>query len=73
MKGDLYVPVPNLPYFANTPAVQAMNAAFDKYYPGMRKSNFYQESYLAIWASGLLFGDAAKAGGLGANGSTPTR
>ena len=49
-----------------------MNAAFDKYYPGMRSSSTYQEAYASMWASGLLFADAAKAGGLGANGTTPT-
>ena len=35
--------VTNLPYFANTPAIQTMNAAFDKYYPGMRSSPLYNE------------------------------
>ena len=72
VKGVLYVPVTDLPYFANTPAIQTMNAAFDKYYPGMRNSPLYNELYEGLWISGLLFGDAAKAGGLGANGTTPT-
>ncbi len=70
--GGLYANVTNVPYFANTPEIQTMNAAFDKYYPGMRSSSTYQEAYASMWASGLLFADAAKAGGLGANGTTPT-
>ena len=49
-----------------------MNAAFDKYYPGLRSSPSFSEGTASIWMSGLLFADAAKAGGLGANGSTPT-
>jgi branched-chain amino acid transport system substrate-binding protein len=73
VKGTLYATVPDLPYYASTPATQTMNAAFDKYYPGMRTNAVsYNEIYASMWVSGLLFADAAKAGGLGANGSTPT-
>ena len=70
--GGLYVNVTNVPYFANTPAIQTMNAAFDKYFPGMRNSSTFSEGTASMWDSGLLFADAAKAGGLGANGTTPT-
>ena len=70
--GGLYANVTNLPYFANAPAIQTMNAALDKYFPGLRSSSTYQEGLASMWDSGLLFADAAKAGGLGANGSTPT-
>ncbi len=72
VNGDLYAPVPDLPYFANTPGTRMMNAAFDKYYPGLRKSSDFNEQFAGLWISGLLFEDAAKAGGLGANGSKPT-
>jgi branched-chain amino acid transport system substrate-binding protein len=72
VNGDLYAPVSNLPYFASTSATQTMNAAFDQYFPGLRKSSDFNEQFLGLWASGLLLQDAAKAGGLGANGSTPT-
>jgi branched-chain amino acid transport system substrate-binding protein len=72
VSGDLYAPVSNLPYFANTPAMQTMNAAFEKYYPGLTKTSDFSEIFTSLWISGLLFEDAAKAGGLGANGSTPT-
>jgi branched-chain amino acid transport system substrate-binding protein len=72
-KGALYAPISDMPYFANTPAIKKMNAAFDKYYPGMRKdTTTYSELDVGLWASALLFADAASAGGLGANGTTPT-
>ncbi len=70
--GGLYANVTNVPYFANTPANQTMNAAFDKYFPGLRNSSTFSEGTASMWDSGLLFVDAAKAGGLGANGSAPT-
>jgi branched-chain amino acid transport system substrate-binding protein len=73
LKDDLVGPSPNIPFYADTPAVTAMNAAIDKYYPGLRQNadDFNQYS-MGAWPSGLLFAAAAKAGGLGANGSTPT-
>jgi branched-chain amino acid transport system substrate-binding protein len=62
----------NLPYFADTPAVQAMNAAVDKYYPGIRNNaNNWSELAAGAWPSGLLLEDAAKAGGLTAS-DTPS-
>jgi branched-chain amino acid transport system substrate-binding protein len=62
----------NIPYFADTPAVQAMNAAVDKYYPGIRNDpvNWVEQS-VSLWASGLLLQDALKGGGLTAS-STPS-
>jgi branched-chain amino acid transport system substrate-binding protein len=70
--GGLYLNVTNIPYFVNTPAIQKMNAAFDKYFPGLRTSPLFNEGTASMWDSGLLFAAAAKAGGLGANGSAPT-
>ena len=70
--GGLYLNVTNVPYFADIPANTTMNAAFDKYFPGLRTNPNFNETWASQWDSGLLFGDAAKAGGLGANGSTPT-
>jgi branched-chain amino acid transport system substrate-binding protein len=49
-----------------------MNAAVDKYEPGTRTNSAWGELASESWAAGLLFADAAKAGNLGANGSTPT-
>lgn len=73
IKDNLVGPSPNVPYYANTPGIQAMNQALDKYYPGLRENaNAYTEVAMEAWPSGLLFQDAAKAGGLGANGGDPT-
>ena len=71
--GGLYLNVTNVPYFADIPANRTMNAAFDKYFPGLRTNpNFNEGHWASQWQSGLLFADGAKAGGLGANGTTPT-
>jgi branched-chain amino acid transport system substrate-binding protein len=73
LKDNLVGPSPNIPFYADTPAVAAMNAALDKYYPGMReKVDVYNEFSMGAWPSGLLFEAAAKAGGVGANGTAPT-
>jgi branched-chain amino acid transport system substrate-binding protein len=73
LKDNLVGPSPNLPFYATTAAMTAMNAAIDKYYPGLRQdSASYNEFAMGAWPSGLLFEAAAKAGGLGANGSDPT-
>jgi branched-chain amino acid transport system substrate-binding protein len=56
----------NIPYFVNTPAVQTMNAALDKYYPGLRtNAKLWEGTDLGDWASGVLLADAIRAGGLG--------
>ncbi|MCM3884756.1 ABC transporter substrate-binding protein [Frankia sp. R82] len=73
LKDNLVGPASSVPYFLNTPALQAMNTAVDKYVPGLRDDKtLYNQSAPLGWLSGKLFGAAAKAGGLGANGSTPT-
>jgi branched-chain amino acid transport system substrate-binding protein len=61
------------PYFSTSPIVQPMNAAVDKYDPGLRASttggwNGYAENG---WVGGLLLGAAIKAGGLTPS-ATPT-
>jgi branched-chain amino acid transport system substrate-binding protein len=70
--GGLYLNVTNVPYFADIPANRTMNAAFDKYFPGLRTNPNFNETWASQWQSGLLFAHGAKAGGLGANGTTPT-
>jgi branched-chain amino acid transport system substrate-binding protein len=67
-----YFTVPNFPYFVNTPAIKAMNKAFDKYAPGLRKDVNYGEFSMEAWVAGLMFQAAASAGHLGANGKAPT-
>jgi branched-chain amino acid transport system substrate-binding protein len=58
----------DLPFFATTSNVQAMDAALDKYYPGLRtNANIFSALAAYSWPSGLLLEDAVKAGGL-----TPT-
>jgi branched-chain amino acid transport system substrate-binding protein len=43
-----------------------MNAAVDKYYPGLRQNpNLWGEFVVLSWPSGLLLEHAVKAGGLG--------
>ena len=58
---------------ADIPANRTMNAAFDKYFPGLRTSPELQRDLgfaVAVRSAVRLHG--AKAGGLGANGTTPT-
>jgi branched-chain amino acid transport system substrate-binding protein len=69
LKDNLAGPSDDLPLYASSPAITAMNAALDKYYPGLRKDPYYDEAVTNAWTSGLLLEAAAKAGGLGANGS----
>ncbi len=62
----------DLPFFANNPAVNAMNAAVNKYEPGTSSSQFWSGgASVEPWASGLLLEDAVKAGGIGPS-ATPT-
>ncbi len=72
LKDGLVTPYEMLPYWVNTPATQAMNTAVDKYYPGLRSNvNVWNESVVLGWPSGVLLGDAIKAGGLQPS-DTPT-
>jgi branched-chain amino acid transport system substrate-binding protein len=69
---DLWGEYNNIPFFASTPAVQTMNAAVDKYYPGLRSNaTYWTELDVGGWASGLLLEDAVKAGGVTAS-DTPS-
>ena len=67
---NLWSEYSNLPFWANTAAVQPMNAALDKYFPGLRtNTNEYSETSAEAWPAGLLIADAVKAGGLTAAGT----
>jgi branched-chain amino acid transport system substrate-binding protein len=69
-KNNLLGEFPDLPFFANTPAVQAFNSAMDKYYPGVRENvNVMNQDAFMAWVSGELLVDAIKAGGLTASGT----
>jgi branched-chain amino acid transport system substrate-binding protein len=65
---------PNLPFsVTNTPEAQRMLAAFKKYQPGLTSDPNYNEEVVESWASGLLFAQAAKNGGLGLNGAATSQ
>lgn len=63
----------DLPFFVNTPATQAMNAAVNKYAPGLvdKPASWTGGTSVETWASGLLLEHAVTAGGLKA-GDTPS-
>ena len=61
----------NYPYFASSPAITAINAGVDKYYPGLAESTTQWLNSVTTWASGMLLADAIKGGGL-TSGDTPT-
>jgi branched-chain amino acid transport system substrate-binding protein len=72
VKNNLWSEYNDLPYWQNTPSIQQMNAAVDKYYPGLRQNvNSWNQGAAEAWPAGILLADAVKAGGLGAN-DTPT-
>lgn len=69
---NFWIDFSNLPYFATTPAVQAFNAALDRYYPGLREgksSTQWNGQASQDWAAGLLIGDAVKGSGVPASGT----
>lgn len=73
IKDNLWSEYSDLPFWdSSSPAVKAMDAAVDKYYPGLRSdTNTWSELAALSWPSGLLLADAVKAGGL-ARGNAPT-
>ena len=62
----------NVPYFSNIPANNTMNAAFDKYFPGMKEEPGLQRGKRLAVGLRLAVRGGGQRGGLGANGSTPT-
>jgi branched-chain amino acid transport system substrate-binding protein len=72
IKDYLWSAYGNAPFWDDTPAVQAMNAAVDKSYPGLTTNPLaWGELGVQAWTAGLLLNDAVKAGGL-TSGATPT-
>lgn len=67
LKDHLWAPFATLPMFADKPAVQQLNQAVDKYYPGLRTSDEYDEYVVEAWAGGRLIEAAVKATGLGSD------
>ncbi len=71
LEKSLWMAFSNYPFMVNTPAVNAMNSAIDKYYPGLRKQALYSGFAEQAWAGGLLLQAAFKNAGLTAS-ETPT-
>jgi len=71
LNNNLWLESIGVPFFANTPTVQAADAAIDKYYPGLRSSLVWNENAIMGWSTGLLLEDALKGGGL-TSSSDPT-
>jgi branched-chain amino acid transport system substrate-binding protein len=62
---NLWADFNDIPWYANIPAVQAMNTTVDKYYPGLRNNpTTWNELAFYSWVAGYLLRDAVKAGGL---------
>jgi branched-chain amino acid transport system substrate-binding protein len=65
LKQNLWAMFTDLPFYANTPAVRAFDAAMDRYYPGKRENaSVLDEDAFMAWISGKLLQDAIKAGSL---------
>ncbi len=72
LKDHLWSNYPILPFFDNAAPVQRMNAALDKYYPGLRNNTTAFSEYAAqAWTAGVLIEHAVKASNLSAS-DTPT-
>jgi branched-chain amino acid transport system substrate-binding protein len=72
IKNNMWSSFPILPYYVNAPAVQAMNTALDKYYPGLRTNAQQWSEYAAqAWTAGVLIEHAVKASGMSAT-DTPS-
>lgn len=64
LKDNLWMSWSIEPYFANTPEVQQMNRAVDKYYPGLRnKADSWSGLSPQAWTAGLLIEKAVQAAG----------
>jgi branched-chain amino acid transport system substrate-binding protein len=67
---NLWTVFSDLPYFADSPAVLAANAAIDKYHPGLRADpNNWSELAFEAWVCAQLLQAAVKESGLGPSGT----
>jgi branched-chain amino acid transport system substrate-binding protein len=70
LRDHLWSSYPVLPFFANAPAVTAMNTAVDKYFPGIRQNAAtWSEFAVQAWTAGLLLAQAVKNAGVTAGGT----
>jgi branched-chain amino acid transport system substrate-binding protein len=66
--GDAYILYPERPYWDTTSSgIQAMDAAFNKYEPGLLDSMATPQTAVEGWIGGLLLQTAIKAAGVGAS------
>ncbi len=66
---NLWMTFGNYPFFVSSPAVNTMNAAINKYFPGLQSTAGYSGFAEQGWAGGLLLEAAVKGGGLTASGT----
>ena len=73
LKDNTWLIFSQYPYFVTSqPGIKALDAAMDKYYPGVRTNpNAPSGELVSAWASGMLLKDALQAGRL-QPGTTPT-
>jgi branched-chain amino acid transport system substrate-binding protein len=65
LDNHLWADFPVIPYFVDTPAVQAMNTAVDKYVPGLRSNAAdWSQFSLQAWSGLLLLKQAVTAAGV---------
>lgn len=65
LKNSLWAAFPEQPLFSTAPSVQAMNAALDKYEPGLRSDpTAFSQFAVASWTAGLLIAHAVKNAGV---------
>jgi branched-chain amino acid transport system substrate-binding protein len=70
LKDNLWLEFPILPFFANQPPVQQLNAAMNKYYPGVQTNGTAWTGFAAqAWTAGLLIAQAVKSAGVPATGT----
>jgi branched-chain amino acid transport system substrate-binding protein len=68
LKDRLWSSYPILPYFSGSPAVAAMNAAVNKYSPGvLENTQTWSEFAAQAWTAGLLLAQAVKNAGVTAS------
>lgn len=74
IKDHLWSDYPVLPFWdSSSPAVQALNTAMDKYYPGLRNNTTAWTEYAAqTWTAGVLIEHAVKNSGIGTSGTPST-
>jgi branched-chain amino acid transport system substrate-binding protein len=70
LEKNLWSEYSDLPFWVKSPATHKMNAALDKYYPGLRTNDqIFSQTSANAWPAGLLVGAGIRAGNLTASGT----